>query len=132
MTENSTPTPPPDPAGEPERGGGGRGRPPDERPTAARRSLLRRRRRLPPLPVSIRITLWLVGWILVLVGIAGLALPGIQGVLTIFLGAAVLSLVSELIYEWLAALLHRWPGVWRRIEGIRLRIHRRLHRRRRR
>jgi len=105
------------------------------RPSAARRSIerfRRRRQRLTPLPVWIRIGLWLVGWLLVLVGVAGLVLPGIQGVLTIFLGAAVLSLVSELIYEWLGALLHRWPGVWRRVEGFRLKVHRRLRGRRQR
>lgn len=82
-----------------------------------------------PLPLGIRIVLFLLGWTLVLVGVAGLVLPGIQGVLTLFAGAAVLSLVSELVYEWLRALLHRWPGVWRRFEGLRLKLHRRLQRR---
>lgn len=91
----------------------------------------RRRRRLVPLPLGIRVTLFLVGWILVLVGVAGLVLPGIQGVLTILLGATLLSLVSELVYEWMRALLHRWPGLWRRLEGLRLKLHRRFRRRKR-
>lgn len=90
-----------------------------------------RLRRLVPLPLGLRIALFLLGWILLLVGVAGLVLPGIQGVLTIFAGAAILSLVSELVYKWLRALLHRWPVIWRRVEGFRLKLHRRLRRRRR-
>ncbi len=92
---------------------------------------LRRRRPLGPLPVGVRILLFLVGWLLLLIGFAGLVLPGIQGVLTIFVGAAVLSLVSELVYDGLRAMLSRWPSIWRRVEGLRMRIFRRLRRRRR-
>ena len=102
--------------------------PTPEAPTEppARRRRLKRLRRLRPLPLAARILLFLVGWVLVLVGVAGLVLPGIQGVLTLFLGAAVLSLVSELIYERLRDLLSRWPALWRRVEGLRLKLHRRL------
>jgi len=91
----------------------------------------RPRRPLRPLSLWLRITLSTVGWVLVLVGVAGLVLPGIQGILTMLLGAAVLSLGSETIYRWLRAGLARWPKLWRRMEGFRLRLHRRLSRLRR-
>lgn len=89
------------------------------------RARLSRLRRLRPLPLPARILLFLVGWLLVLVGVAALVLPG-PGLLTIFLGAALLSLVSELVYERLRWVLSRWPGMQRRLEGLRLRLHRRL------
>jgi len=56
----------------------------------------------PPRPrhrLGVRIGLFVVGWILILVGVAGLVLPGIQGVFTIVAGAALLSLDNELIYR---------------------------------
>ena len=58
-------------------------------------------------------------WPLVLVGIVGLALPGIQGILTILIGAGVLSVASETVYRLLRRLFHRWPAVWHRIERFR-------------
>lgn len=108
---------------------------PAERLKEATRKLLEkrklfRRRRFFPLPWPLRIGLFLAGWGLVLVGIVGLVLPGIQGVLTLVVGAALLSLASELAYEKLHGLLHRWPGAWRRIDGLRLKLLRRLRRRR--
>jgi len=86
------------------------------------------RRRHPPLSLGARIGLFVIGWLLVLIGVAGLVLPGIQGVLTILAGAAVLSLVSELAYELLRKSLRRWPKAWRRVESLRDRVHSRLHR----
>jgi putative transmembrane protein PGPGW len=87
------------------------------------------RPRLPlPLPLHVRIGLFLIGWLLVLVGVAGLVLPGIQGVLTILVGAALLSLVSEIAYELLRRSLGRWPRAWDRVERFRDRAHDRLHR----
>lgn len=93
------------------------------------KSPTRKKRRLPRLPLYVRVGVFLVGWVLVLVGVAGLVLPGIQGVLTIFLGAALLSVVSELVYEGLSKLLSRWPQAWRRVRGLRLKTHRWLRRR---
>lgn len=83
---------------------------------------------LPALPLLVRIGVLLVGWVLLLVGIAGLALPGIQGCVTIALGAALLSLASELIYRGLKRLLHRWPKVWNRVESLRAWFHAKLTR----
>ncbi len=86
---------------------------------------------LPGLPLKVRILLFVVGWTLVAIGVAGLALPGIQGILTLLAGAAVLSLVSQTAHRLLERLLGRWPRVWARIDGFRRRIHDRLHRDRR-
>lgn len=82
----------------------------------------------PPLPLYVRIGLFLIGWLLVLVGVAGLVLPGIQGVFTILVGAALLSLVSEIAYELLRRSLRRWPHAWDRVERFRDGAHDRLHR----
>ncbi len=83
---------------------------------------------LPPLPMGVRVGVFLVGWLLVLVGVVGLVLPGIQGVLTIVLGAALLSLDNELAYRGLRRLLQRWPDVLRRVDHFREKAHGRLHR----
>lgn len=83
-----------------------------------------RRDREAPLPWWVRILLLLVGWLLILIGIAGLVLPGIQGILTIFAGAAVLSLVSEIVYDLLRWSFKRWPKGWRRVVRLRRRLHR--------
>jgi len=88
----------------------------------------RLRRHLPALPIVVRILVLVVGWIVVLIGIAGLALPGIQGFLTIAIGAALLSLASEMIYRGLRRLLQRWPRIWDRIEHFREWMHDKLTR----
>ena len=103
----------------------------DSRPLApspdSARDEARRKRRL-RLSLGTRVLTFAVGWSLLLVGVAGLALPGIQGILTILVGIAVLSVASESAYRLLKRLLHRWPPVWNRIERFRERIHEWLHR----
>jgi len=94
--------------------------------TVARKHRLRRP--LPPLPLWLRVVVLLVGWIVLLVGVAGLVLPGIQGVVTIILGAAILSVASELAHKWMRQALKRWPKVWHRVDGMREKIHAKLHR----
>lgn len=81
----------------------------------------------PRLPFGVRVGVFILGWLLILVGIAGLVLPGIQGVITIVAGAALLSLDNELAYRGLRRLLVRWPHVWRRVEHFREKAHDRLH-----
>ena len=90
-----------------------------------------RRRRFFPLPIKIRIAVFLIGWLLILVGILGLVLPGIQGILTLAIGAALLSLASEVVYERMRRSFHRWPQTWRKLEGVRFRLLRWLRRKRR-
>jgi hypothetical protein len=82
----------------------------------------------PRFPLWLRVTLFALGWLLILVGIAGLILPGIQGVLTLLVGVAVLSLVSELAYEGLRKGLRHWPWAWAKVESFRETAHRKLHR----
>lgn len=86
------------------------------------------RRQHRPLPFWVRVVVLLVGWVVLLIGVAGLVLPGIQGLLTILLGAAILSVASELAHRWMRQALQRWPKVWDRIEGFRDKIQDRLHR----
>jgi hypothetical protein len=88
------------------------------------------RHKLPQLSLGMRVVAFVLGWGLVLVGIAGLALPGIQGVLTLLAGTAVLSVVSETVYRLLRRLFRRWPSGWKRVHGFRNRVHGWLHRKR--
>lgn len=82
------------------------------------------------LPLKIRIALGVAGGLLVVLGIAGLFLPVLQGVLFLVLGAAVLSLTSFRIYRWLARTIgERWPGAWDRVERFRTRVRWKLRRR---
>jgi uncharacterized membrane protein YbaN (DUF454 family) len=81
-----------------------------------------------PLPLWTRVLVLAVGWIVVLLGVAGLVLPG-PGVATMMAGAAILSVSSELAHRWMHRLLHRWPPVWNRVESFRRRVHDWLHER---
>ncbi len=82
----------------------------------------------PPLSFGVRVAIFVLGWVLILVGVAGLVLPGIQGIATILAGAALLSLDNELVYRGLRRLLARWPRLWERVEHFRGRAHDWLHR----
>jgi hypothetical protein len=103
---------------------------PDREPSMSTgdNTLVRQRRLHRPLPLWLRVVVLLVGWIVLLVGVAGLVLPGIQGVVTILLGAAILSVASDLAHQWMRKALQRWPKVWNRVEGFRETIHTRLYR----
>jgi hypothetical protein len=81
----------------------------------------------PPLPMRVRIGIFIAGWILILIGVVGLVVPGLQGILTILAGAALLSIDNELVYRKLRQLLARWPATWHRFERFRERVHDRLH-----
>jgi hypothetical protein len=95
-------------------------------PRATRNRGRLRRQRHPPsnLPLGWRIFFVAAGWVMVLIGVAGLALPGIQGVLTIAAGLALLSVSSETAYWVLRWAFRRWPKGWRRIERIRRKLYR--------
>ena len=77
---------------------------------------------LPSLSLATRVLLLTAGWLLTLVGVLGLVLPGIQGVLTIALGAAALSLVSRTALNVLRFLMRPWPKAWRTFLRTRRRI----------
>lgn len=91
---------------------------PRERPAASKR-----RRRFRALPWQTRAVLATAGVLLLVLGVAGLFLPFLQGILFLVLAAAVLSLASERVYGWLRSLVaERWPGVWRKVERFRTRV----------
>ena len=77
----------------------------------------------------LRIASLVLGWLLILIGIAGLFLPVLQGGLSLALGLATLSISSQWIHLRLRALFGRWPGLWKRMERLRRRVHRWLRRR---
>ncbi len=60
--------------------------------------------------VLVRIGLLMLGWILVILGIAGLFLPILQGVLLIVAGLWVLSLESKTAHRILENIRHRFPS----------------------
>jgi hypothetical protein len=103
------------------------GEPPAGETDLERLPLEIRMQRRPPLPMWIRVTIFLVGWLLILVGVAGLVLPGLQGIVTILAGAALLSLDNELVYRGLRRLLARWPNLWHKVEHFREKAHDRIH-----
>jgi len=98
------------------------GRPPGSAPRGNGES------RRPPLPTWVRVTLIVVAVLLLLVGIAGLVLPGIQGIVTILAGLALLSLVSRSTHRLLRWSLGPWPKLRKRVERLRHRFRRWLHR----
>ncbi|MEM1202853.1 MAG: PGPGW domain-containing protein [Acidobacteriota bacterium] len=77
-----------------------------------------------PLPPALRVIVLIAGWLLILIGVVGLVLPGIQGVLTLLLGAALLSLVSRTAHRVLRRLFSRWPRGWKRLLRLRKTTHR--------
>lgn len=97
---------------------------PESAPTSDQAPSPRRgRRRFRALPWKTRAILATVGALLLVLGIAGLFLPFLQGILFLVLAAAILSLASERVYGWLRGLMsERWPGGWQRVERFRTRV----------
>lgn len=82
-------------------------------------------RRFPDIPAlspSARILLLILGWTLVVLGLIGLVLPGLQGVLTLALGAAALSLVSRSMLNALRYVFRPWPKGWQAVLRTRRRV----------
>ncbi len=77
---------------------------------------------VPALSPSARIALLILGWMLIVLGLLGLVLPGLQGVLTLVLGAAALSLVSRSMLNALRYLFRPWPKGWQIILRTRRRV----------
>lgn len=82
-----------------------------------------------PLPLWLRVLVLSVGWFCILLGIAGIFLPVLQGGLLLAIGFALLSIGSQSVHLWTRRLFGRWPGLWKRLEKLRRKIHTRLHRR---
>ena len=84
-----------------------------------------RPRRIPDVPAlspGARISLLILGWTLIALGLVGLILPGLQGVFTLILGAAALSLVSRSTLKALRWAFRRWPKGWRALLRLRRRV----------
>ena len=64
--------------------------------------------------LSFRIGAVVLGLVLILLGIAGLFLPFLQGFLLIALGLSVLSLVSPGVAGWVKRLKARGRDIWER------------------
>ena len=82
-----------------------------------------------PLPPWVRVLVLTAGWLLVLLGIAGIFLPVLQGGLSLAIGFALISLGSPRFHLGLRRLMGRWPRIWKRMERFRRRVHTWLHRR---
>ncbi|MEO7795858.1 MAG: hypothetical protein ABIV06_13900 [Thermoanaerobaculia bacterium] len=80
-----------------------------------------------PLRPWLRVSVLTLGWVLILVGIAGLFLPILQGGLILALGFALLSIGSQRMHLWFRSVMGRWPRIWRRLERMRRKLHLRLH-----
>ena len=64
-----------------------------------------------------RITVLVIGWMLVGLGIVGLFLPVLQGVLFILLGLYVLSRESETARHWLHKVRDKYPAGDGKLKG---------------
>ena len=83
---------------------------------------------IPDLPLALRIGLLILGWLIVVLGLAGLLLPGLQGILLLILGAAILSVASDTVHRWLEDLLEHRPKMLRRLNAFRSKLHSKLRR----
>jgi hypothetical protein len=70
-------------------------------------------------PMWLRVGLIVCALLLVVVGVAGLVLPGIQGIVTIVAGVALLSLVSSNADRFLRWSLGPWPRILDKVEDMR-------------
>ena len=84
---------------------------------------------IPDLPLVVRLALLALGWLVIILGLAGLLLPGLQGILLLILGAALLSVASDMVHRWLERMLEHRPNLLRRLNSFRSKLHARLHRR---
>ena len=84
---------------------------------------------IPDLPLGLRVVLLIFGWLVIVLGLAGLLLPGLQGILLLILGAAILSVASDSVHRWLENLLEHRPKMRRRLNTFRSKLHSRLRRR---
>ena len=84
---------------------------------------------IPDLPLALRILLLILGWLVVVLGLAGLLLPGLQGILLLVLGAAILSVASDSVHRWLEEMLEHRPKIRQRLNAFRRKLHAKLSRR---
>jgi hypothetical protein len=83
---------------------------------------------IPDLPLALRIGLLILGWVVIVLGLAGLLLPGLQGILLLILGAAILSVASDTVHRWLENMLENHPKMLQRLNRFRDKLHSKLGR----
>jgi hypothetical protein len=66
-----------------------------------------------------RVVAGILAWLFLVVGLAGLVLPGLQGVLTLALSATMFSLTSARVHERMRSAFRPWPKGWRRVVKVR-------------
>ncbi len=71
-----------------------------------------------------RIGVQLVGWVFIVLGIAGLFLPVLQGILFLLIGLLILSTEYAWAHHFLAKLQRRFPKISRHFEQARQRAER--------
>jgi len=81
---------------------------------------------IPSLPIGTRIILLGLSWICLILGLAGLLLPGLQGVLLLLLGMALMSVASDTAHRWMEKALRRHPRLQERLQRFRDKIHTRF------
>lgn len=84
---------------------------------------------IPDLPLPLRIALLALGWLVVILGLAGLLLPGLQGILLLVLGGGMLSVASDSVHRWLEKTLEHRPKMLHRLNSFRTKLHTKLSRR---
>jgi uncharacterized protein len=72
--------------------------------------------------ITKKIILLTLGWLFVLVGIAGLFLPLLQGILFIFIGLIILSKESKVARDILHHLKEKHPGLFDAATKLRQRL----------
>lgn len=70
-----------------------------------------------------RIVVLIVGWAFILLGIAGLFLPVLQGILFLLIGLIILSTEYVWAHHLLSRLKERFPGTARHAERAKERAH---------
>ncbi|MGB5160235.1 MAG: hypothetical protein WBO69_14065 [Thermoanaerobaculia bacterium] len=83
---------------------------------------------IPSLPLVTRMVLLGLSWICLILGLAGLLLPGLQGVLLLLLGMALMSVASDTVHGWMERALHRYPRLQERLQRFRDKIHKKFGR----
>jgi uncharacterized membrane protein YbaN (DUF454 family) len=69
------------------------------------------------LGLAFRIGAFVLGVVLILLGILGLFLPFLQGFLLIALGLSVMSLVSPRVARWVQRFRERGRDMWQKLKG---------------
>ena len=80
-----------------------------------------------PTPAVWRAVKVVAGTCLLVLGVAGLFLPILQGVLFLFLGLALLATESRRARGVVVALKRRYPGPWKHAEELKARVSKLMH-----